>query len=112
MHRPPRLKTGFRVAALLRRANGAGAAAVVVRRGDEDAGAVAVKLYLGRIDGAPHAQLFFEEHDEDGRTRWRDALDGPAPEPAVDARLEREAKIDRDLWVVEIEARDGFTLTA
>ena len=111
MERPPRLKTGFRVAALLRRANGDGAAAAVVRRGDEDAGAVAVKLYLGRIDGVPRARLLFEEHDDEGRTRWRDALEGAAPEPSVDQRLEREAKIDRDLWIIEIEARGGFTLS-
>ena len=99
----PRLKTHIRIAAHLRRAAAAGAFATVVRRGDADAGAVAVKVFLGR----GLAQVFFEARDAAGAHLWRDPLDGPTDESAVDRWLEKERDFDPDLWVVEIEDREG-----
>ena len=107
----PRLKTEIRVAAHLRRARGGGAFATIARKGDADAGAVAVKVYMG----AGRARLFVQSRDLDGNAVWRDPLesDPPADEPAegseraVDDWLAREAAMDPDLWVVEIEDRAG-----
>lgn len=107
MDRPPRLKTEIRVAAQLRRVAAAGAFAHVARRGDPDAGALAVKVYLGRIDGAPRARLFMQSLDGEGATVWRDLFDGATDEPVIDARLERERRVDPDLWIVEIEDAEG-----
>jgi hypothetical protein len=101
----PRLKTEIRIAAQLRRAAAAGAFATIARRGDGDAGAVAVKVYLG----ARRARLFVEGRDEKGEPLWREPLGGEADEAAVDAFLEKEIRFDRDLWIVEIEDRDGRT---
>lgn len=108
----PRLKTEIRVAAQLRRAQGAGAFATVARRGDPDAGAVAVKVYLG---GA-RARVLIQSRDLDGHAVWRDPLapesetgDQPAeyPEAEADAWLAKETSVDPDLWIVEIEDRKG-----
>ena len=108
----PRLKSDIRVAAQVRRAQAAGAFAVIARRGDADAGALAVKVYLG----GGRARAFLQSRDLDGRAVWRDPLAGDAsngapsrdyPEAEVDARLAREASIDPDLWIIEIEDREG-----
>ncbi|MEZ5893235.1 MAG: DUF1491 family protein [Parvularculaceae bacterium] len=102
----PRLKTEIRVSAHVRRVQAAGAFAVIARKGDPDAGAVAVKLYLGPA----RARLFIQSRDLDGKAIWRepfaDAADGESEEK-IDAFLKREASIDPDLWIVEIEDREG-----
>lgn len=108
----PRLKTEIRVAAHLRRAQAAGAFATIARRGDPDAGAVAVKVYLG----AGKARALVQSRDLDGRSIWRDPLKSDAAqedqptdyrETEVDGWLAKETAIDPDLWIVEIEDRDG-----
>ncbi len=103
----PRLKTEIRVTAHMRRARGAGAFATVVRKGDPDAGAVAVKVYVG--PGA--AQLYVQSRDLDGNLIWRDPFKDDTltdeSEQRVDRWLEKEVAIDPDLWIVEIEDRDG-----
>lgn len=103
----PRIKTHIRVGAHLRRIAAAGAFAQIAKKGDPDAGAVAVKVYLGRIDGAPAARLFVESRDEAGARIWREPFEGPAPEEKIDDYLARERRFDPDLWIVEIEDRDG-----
>ena len=103
----PRLKTEIRVAAHLRRAQAAGAFATVVKRGDPDAGAIAVKIYAG----ADHVQLLVQGRDLDGNEVWRspfDVEDGAAStEKDVDAWLEKECRFDSDLWIIEIEDGEG-----
>ena len=104
-----RLKTEIRVSAQLRRAHAAGAFAMVVRSGDPDAGAVAVKLWLGR----GKARLLIQSRDLDGAPLWRELFEGDAAaddiEAKIDAWLAKEAKIDPDLWIVEIDDKDGRT---
>jgi len=99
----PSLKSEFRVAAQLRRAHAAGAFAVVARRGDPDAGAIAVKVYLGKRQ----ARLFVQSRDEEGNRVWREPFDAAADEAEIDAYLDREKRFDRDLWIVEIEDKAG-----
>jgi hypothetical protein len=99
----PRLKSEIRVAAQLRRAQGAGAFAVVARRGDPDAGAIAVKVYLGgRL-----ARLFLEARDDVGKAIWREPFEAAVDEARIDAFLDKERRFDSDLWIVEIEDREG-----
>ncbi|WP_425411050.1 DUF1491 family protein [Hyphococcus sp.] len=103
----PRLKTEIRVSAHLRRAQGAGAFATIVRRGDPDAGAVAVKVYIARGD----ARLYTQSRDMDGNAVWREPFESDQQtedmEEKIDAWLARETAIDPDLWIVEIEDREG-----
>lgn len=100
-----RLASGIWVAAYLARLGQRTIPAYVLRRGDDTAGAIAVKS--ARLDGT--AQLWLREWDfqTDLRT-WRAVLDGA--ERDIDARIARETAQDRDLWVIEIETRSGETL--
>lgn len=102
-----RLKTEIRVSAHLRRAQAEGAFATVIRRGDPDAGAVAVKVFVS----AARARLYIQSRDLDGNPVWRepfaDDQQTDGIERKIDAWLEKEASIDPDLWIVEIEDREG-----
>jgi hypothetical protein len=103
-----RLKSEIWVKAYVRRLAGGGRHAYIVRHGDDDAGAIYIRV--NRLDGtslifgpAP-ASLAGAETDR----RWIAFSKGAArPDPEVDALLEREARTDPDLWIVEVEARDG-----
>jgi hypothetical protein len=103
-----RLRTEFWVKGYLRRCAVEGASAVVVRHGDDDAGAIFIKV--NRLDGtclvfgpAP-AGLAGAESDR----RWVPCLAREGvPEPAADSFLAREAGFDSDLWLVEVEDRAG-----
>ena len=107
MDRPLRLKTSIRVAAHLRRCQAAGAFAHVAKKGDPDAGAVAVKVFIGRVEAGPAARLYIQTVDLDGEAAWREPFEGAAPEEEIDEWLAKERRIDPDLWVVEIEDREG-----
>lgn len=103
-----RLKSDIWVKAYVRAAAVAGAQAFVVRHGDDDAGAIFVKV--SRLDGT--ARLFGPAPaglDEVREDRAFVALTPAAglPEADVDQRLAREHEFDSDIWVVEVEDRDG-----
>lgn len=97
------LSTDIWVAALIRRAELGGAFPVVVRKGDARAGTVLVKV-LNRADGV--TRIYAEATRGDGERVWM----RPAPsdeEADVDRYIERSIRIDPDLWVVEIDDRQG-----
>ncbi|MBW7921341.1 MAG: DUF1491 family protein [Rubellimicrobium sp.] len=97
-----RLATGFWVAAWRRRIEAMGIAAYVLRKGDDTAGAVLVKV--ATLDG--RARLMGRRTDPaTGASRWMELAEGPEPE--IDARATREAGFDPDLWIVEITDREG-----
>ncbi len=104
-----RLKSSIWVQAHIRRCQSEGAFAVIVRKGDIDAGAIAIKIYGGRNQ----ARLILKSLDLDGNPIWRDAFPLSeaenifTPEEQVDERLQREINMDPDLWVIEIENCDG-----
>ena len=90
--------------ALIRRVEIAGAAAFVVRKGDETAGAVLVKL--STLDG--QATVLSPSTGLDGDRLWLRST-GPAPVADADAEayIARQLNYDPDVWVVEIEDREG-----
>ncbi|MGI9482324.1 MAG: DUF1491 family protein [Hyphomicrobiales bacterium] len=99
-----RLKSSLWVSAYLRRAHQAGAFGAVVRHGDDDAGAVFIKIvaHSGEEKLFGPAPVYVLEPGE-GR-KWQRI----SPENGkLDEFLERERSFDPDLWVVEIEDRDG-----
>jgi hypothetical protein len=102
-----RLKAGLWVSAYVRQLGGIPIPAMVVRRGDPDAGAIFVKL--STLDG--FAQVFRPALvlGESGADRlWSRALPGErAEEAAADAYLARQAEFDSDMWVIEVEDRQG-----
>jgi len=99
------VRSDFWASALIRRAQSGGANAVVARKGDISAGAVLVKV--ARLDGS--ANLYAPALGPEGERIWlnleRQGI-GPA-EPDVDSYIARRVKSDPDLWVVEIEDRQG-----
>ena len=97
------LSTDIWVGALIRRAELAGAFAVVARKGDPRAGAVLVKA-LDRRAGT--ARLYAEATKGDGERVWMQPVPSDA-EAELDAYVERARRIDPDLWVVEIDDVQG-----
>ena len=90
------------VGALIRRVEIGGGFAVVVRKGDPSAGAVLVKMNRG--DGT--ARLLAEATKGDGDRIWMQPV-ASAAEADLDRYIDRAVRIDPDLWVVEIEDREG-----
>lgn len=97
------LSTDIWVGALIRRAEIGGAFAVVARKGDPRAGAVLVKI-LNRGDGT--ARLLAEATRGDGDRVWMEPA-ASRVEGELDRYIERAIRIDPDVWVVEIEDREG-----
>ena len=96
------LNSDLWVGALIRRAQIEGANATVVRKGDLRAGTVIVKAY-NTADRT--ARLYSEAFGADGERLWIQPVAGTESE--LDAYIERQRGYDPDLWVVEIEDRQG-----
>jgi hypothetical protein len=97
------LSSDLWVYALIRRVQLAGAFATVVRKGDARGGAVLVKTFDSK-SGA--ATLWAEAVGRDGESVWMRPVERD-DEAGIDAYIERAARIDPDIWVVEIEDADG-----
>lgn len=97
------LSSDIWVAALIRRAEQGGAFATILRKGDARAGAVLVKVVDRR---AGVARLYAQAYRGDDERVWME----PHPsteEAALDVYAERAARIDPDVWVVEIDDAKG-----
>ncbi|WP_163680919.1 DUF1491 family protein [Magnetospirillum aberrantis] len=100
----PKLKAKLFVHAAIRRCGIEAIPAVVARKGDEDAGTILVKV--NRCDGT--AEVYTQARDGTGRLGW---LKSTGAEPVDDSRAEaviaRARDVDYDLWVIEVDSRDG-----
>jgi hypothetical protein len=101
-----RLRADIWVSAYMRTVEIHGGYATLRRRGAAEAGAVFV--VLDRLDG--RAALFAPGPVDEvlGERRFVRAHDAEWIEPAeISARLEREVKRDPDIWIIDVERRDG-----
>jgi hypothetical protein len=98
----PSLKSAIYVQALMRRAETAGASAYLVRRGADEAGAVFLKL--NRLDGTC-VVLSPARHGEE--RVWTRPLGEVATEAQATEYFAKQVRVDPDIWVVEIEDRQG-----
>lgn len=98
----PRLTADFWVQAYLMILRQSEIPAFVVAHGDDTAGAVVIKL--NTLDGK--AEAFQRSFDMvTGARIWVSLTKGSEAE--VDASIQRQRQFDPDLWVIEVEDRQG-----
>jgi hypothetical protein len=100
----PRLKTKLQVMAAVRLCTLRAIPIAVARRGDEDAGTILVKL--NRLE---HGFIVLAQTRTPlGDLAWLRATgELPVDEATADAYIARQVQRDPDVWVVEIEDREG-----
>lgn len=97
--------------AYIRRVQGAFASAVVACHGNDEAGAIHIKIVgpdrtAALFSPAPMSLSAAPETD-DGERRFTAFFPPGTPEATVDAHLARQREFDEDLWLIEVEDRDG-----
>jgi hypothetical protein len=90
------------VRALIRRAEVQGASAFVVKKGSEEAGAVFIKV--SRLDGA--SDVLMQARRGEGDLVWMKTL-AAASEDVARTYFDKQRKFDPDIWIVEIEDKQG-----
>ena len=99
-----RLRADLWVSAHIRRCEAVGLFVYVAHRGDADRGAILLKV--NHLDGT--ATVFDRAYTAEGDLAWTRRT-GPEPveERTADELIARQRGYDPDLWVLEIEDRDG-----
>jgi hypothetical protein len=98
-----RLPTGLWVMGHIRAADAQGVSMMVLRKGDPSRGTVLLKL--NRLDGR---FVVLAQARRNERLGWSRASGAePVAEAEADACIARQLKYDSDLWVVEVEDRQG-----
>jgi hypothetical protein len=100
------LKTRLWLDGCLRQVALTGQSYYIAHRGDDASGTVGLKLTLPTRQGC---RVLLQGRDDTGALTWLPALQGAiVPEADADAYLARLADRDPDIWIVEIETRDGL----
>lgn len=106
-----RLPSELWVKAYLRRLSGAGLFAAVVKRGDEDFGTLWVKVSrpdrTASVYGPAPEQLGSEAERGIDRRFVRMHKAEAIPDAEAELQLRRARDFDSDMWIIEIEDRDG-----
>ncbi len=97
----PRVTTEFWISAYRMRLQLAEIPVFITSKGDATAGAVLVKL--NTLDG--NARVFQRSYDVDFNRVWTVLSEGD--ERDVDHAISNQRGFDPDLWVIEVEDRDG-----
>jgi hypothetical protein len=109
-----RLRSDFIVSAIIRQAEIAGAVAMLRRRGAAEAGAIFIKV--DRLDGtaalyAPAMQSLIADNADE--RRWQRVGEAENLDPiGIEERMRKEIRFDPDLWLLEIEDREGRPFAA
>ena len=97
------LATDLYVSAHIRQAARENVPMMVIRRGDPSSGTIILKINL--LNGM--ARVLIEVRDDEARV-WTPATNtDPMPDRDADAYLSRQAEIDPDAWLIEIEDKKG-----
>ena len=100
-----RLPTDVWVMAQVRRCNAEAVPAMVVRKGEAKGGTLVLKI--NQLDQG--CRVLSQTRDFDGKLAWLAAFKGElVAESEADDYIGRAVGRDPDLWVVEIEHRDGW----
>jgi len=100
----PTLETAFWIAAHLRRCDLELIPVAVRRKGDPTGGAVLIKV--NRF--AAGCTVYSQTRTAAGAAGWISGSGAvPLAEAEADAYVARQVRFDPDLWVIEVEDRDG-----
>lgn len=98
----------------VRRVFAEGATAIVVRKGDADAGAIFIRTLGANGISALLGPALGLAATEAGERVWRQLVEegpfdraDPDSVRRIDERLARELQFDPDIWIIEIEDRTG-----
>jgi len=103
-----RLRSDFWVSAYIRRCESEGAFAALRHRGAAEAGAIAIKVdHLNGMSAlylpAPQSEMI-----EGVERMWSRAHSAPVKDNTdIEALITRQRRFDPDLWVIEVEDRQG-----
>ncbi|HEY2010984.1 MAG TPA: DUF1491 family protein [Rhizomicrobium sp.] len=103
MEATPRLKAGIFVRALIRRVQVVGASAFVIRSGAEEAGSIILRV--AKLDGS--MLVLNQARNARGELIWAQPLGGWVDEKRAGEWCDKQVKFDPDVWIVEIEDREG-----
>ncbi len=99
-----RIPTDVWVMAHVRRCSAEGVPVTVARKGEAKGGLLLLKLNQLELG----CRVLSQQRDLDGKMGWLAAFKGGlVPEAEADAYIARAVARDPDLWVVEVEDRDG-----
>lgn len=100
----PRLPAHLEVAALLRRVQAEGGFAMVLKKGEPEAGTILVVLAENRAN-----QRVFERMPQaDGTRNWHCArIEDINNKPEFADYLDRRKSQDPDLWIIELDIANG-----
>jgi len=100
----PRLPAHIEVGALVRQVNGAGGFAMVLRKGEPDAGTI---LVVTTHNGA-NTRLWERMPAPDGTRQWVCARSQDMENPSEFTEyLSRRGQQDADLWIIELDIANG-----
>lgn len=104
-----RLSTDIEVGGIVRRAEGNGDFATILRRGDKERGSLLlIVASRGRHFGCLERIL-----DLDGAYQWRSTGPSESAEPQeVASFLANRARFDEDMWIIELDVADPERFTA
>ncbi|MEE4236131.1 MAG: DUF1491 family protein [Anderseniella sp.] len=101
------VKTDIWVSAYRRRCELAAMPVVIVRKGAAEAGSIYVIIRAGSDEvwlmGPPAGPLL----NEAGDRQFEQRFDGPVSQQKADEYLRRQAEYDPDIWIIEVEDREG-----
>lgn len=99
-----RLPTKLWVDAHIRRCDTQSIPIYVIQKGEDSRGVVMVKIVISMRE----CKLFTQMRDMDGKMVWINAFESDiVTEAEADQRIAQEKQYDPDLWVIEVESRDG-----
>ena len=96
-----RLTAEFWVSAYLARLRLFDIPAFITAKGDATSGSIMIKL--NTLDG--RAQAFQRSFDANGNRIWITLAEGD--DQVVEANLAKQREFDRDIWIIEVEDRQG-----
>lgn len=99
-----RLPTELFISANIRKCGTANIPVYVLHKGDPQSGTILLKV----LDRDFKCHMFGQMRDMDGVLKWFHHREGvPVDETSADQQIKSAITRDPDIWVIEVETRDG-----